>query len=110
MEKSYESFWKTLTNDPLCVFRFVDLLCAVNVFIYAMERLMFLLNHKVVFYVPFCYIKANKLTVNVHFWVCVSVHFCKPAIFRIVGLHMICIQFQIHSLPHVALLWNACVD
>lgn len=23
---------------------------------------------------------------------------------------MICIQFQIHSLPHVALLWNACVD
>ncbi len=45
-----------------------------------------------------------------HFCACVSVHFCKPAIFRIVGLNVICMQFQIHSLSNAALLLNACVD
>lgn len=37
-------------------------------------------------------------------------HSCNPAISRIVGLHVICMQFQIRSLPHVALLWNAFAD
>lgn len=40
----------------------------------------------------------------------IKVHFFKPAVFRIAGLHVICMRFQIHSLPHVALLRNACVD